>query len=272
MSLWKQNVRPYDERRNFVIPGNSQDTIRFAVEQLISIAQEAIASRDVFTIALSGGSTPKAIFELLSKEPYSKQIPWDKVLIFWSDERNVPPDDPESNYCMAMQAGLKTLPIPSENIFRMQAEGDIDKSAAEYDRLILKNIPMGKFDLMMLGMGEDGHTASLFPKTHALHANDRLAVANYIPQKNTWRMTLTYKCINSARNIVIYVIGKSKAAMLKFVLTAPYNPDELPVQRVGDEEHKALWIVDNAAATGKEEREGDEKREGEGEGGGVWLA
>lgn len=247
-SNWKKDIQPYDERRDIIIPGNAKETVIFAVEQLIAIANESIAERDLFTIALSGGSTPKAIFELLAKEPYCKQVPWDKVRVFWSDERSVPPDHLDSNYYMAMQAGLKTLPIPDKNIFRMPADQDIEAGAAKYEKLILSILPSGKFDLIMLGMGEDGHTASLFPKTHALHSVDRLVVANYVPQKNTWRMTLTYKCINSARHIAIYVIGESKATMLKFVLSAPYNPDELPIQHVGTATHKALWIIDNDAA------------------------
>lgn len=245
---WETHVHPYDERRNIVIPGNAKETIKFAVEQLIAIANESIAERGIFAIALSGGNTPKAIFELLAQEPYCNQIAWDKVRIFWSDERSVPPDHPDSNYHMAMQAGLNTLPIQNKHIFRMAAELDIESGAAKYEKLISSVLPSGEFDLIMLGMGDDGHTASLFPKTHALHSLDRCVVANYIPKKNTWRMTLTYKCINAARYILIYVIGESKAAMLKFVLTAPYSPDELPIQRVGTPIHKALWIVDNDAA------------------------
>lgn len=245
---WKKHIQNYDERRNIVLPGNAKETVIFAVEQLIAIANESIAERGVFTIALSGGSTPKAIFELLAKEPYCNQIDWNKVRIFWSDERSVPPDHPDSNYHMAMHAGLNSLPIQDKNIFRMTAELDIEASAIKYEELIRTILPSGEFDLIMLGMGEDGHTASLFPKTLALHSVDRLVVANYVPQKNTWRMTLTYKCINSARYIAIYVIGESKAAMLKLVLTAPYNPDVLPIQRVGTPSHKALWIVDKDAA------------------------
>lgn len=245
---WEKHIQPFDERRSLIVPGNAHETVTFAVQQLIEIAKKSIEKRKIFTIALSGGSTPKAIFELLSKEPYSKQIAWDKVRLFWSDERSVPPDHPDSNYYMAMHAGLSSLPIPKDNIFRMTAEYDIETNAEKYEKLISEQVPSGEFDLIMLGMGEDGHTASLFPKTHALHSVDRLVVANYVPQKNTWRMTLTYQCINSARNIAIYVLGENKAAMLKFVLTAPYNPDELPVQRVGTPTRKALWIADKSAA------------------------
>jgi 6-phosphogluconolactonase len=247
-NLWKKHIRSFDERRDFIVPGDAKETVIFAVEQLIAIANESIAARGLFTIALSGGSTPKAIFELLAQKPYYTQIPWEKVLIFWSDERSVPPDHPDSNYHMAMHAGLNTLPIPKKNIFRMPADQDIEEQAKTYEDCIIARLPSGNFDLVMLGMGEDGHTASLFPKTHALHSKDQLVVANYVPQKKNWRMTLTYKCINSARHIVIYVIGESKAAMLKFVLSAPFNPDELPIQKVGTSNNKALWIIDVNAA------------------------
>lgn len=245
---WKKYIQNFDERRNIIVPGNAKETINFAVEQLIAIANESIAERGVFTIALSGGSTPKAIFELLAKKPYCDQIDWDKIRIFWSDERNVSPEHPDSNYHMAMHAGLNSLPIPNKNIYRMPAEEDIEAGAAKYDELIRTVIPSGEFDLIMLGMGEDGHTASLFPKTEALHSQGRLVVANYVPQKNTWRMTLTYECINFARHIAIYVIGGNKAAMLELVLKTPYDPDSLPVQRIGTPTHIALWIVDADAA------------------------
>lgn len=232
-----------------MIPGDAAKTIAFCAEQWIAIAQEAISKNNIFTVALSGGSTPKAIYEKLSSPEYNKRISWDKVLLFWSDERCVPPDDPDSNFHMAINAGFAKLPIPPANIFRMPADSnDIERGAKQYEDLILDVVPKAEFDLVMLGMGEDGHTASLFPKTHGLHSADRLVIANYIPQKNTWRMTLTFKCINAARHIDIYIIGKNKAAMVKHVLTSPYQPDEIPIQRVGTPASKALWIVDQGAA------------------------
>lgn len=246
---WKKDIRSYDLRRDIAIPGDADKTIIFCAEQFIALAEESIAAHGIFTVALSGGSTPRAIYEKLASAEYSKKVDWAKVRFFWSDERCVPPDTPESNYYMAIQAGLSRLPIPQCNIYRMVAEGDVESEAEKYEELILNTAPLGNFDLVMLGMGEDGHTASLFPRTHGLHSAERLVVANYIPQKNTWRMTLTYKCINAARYISIYVIGKSKAAMLEHVLKAPYQPDELPIQRIGTPTHKALWIADAEAAS-----------------------
>jgi len=235
----------FDDRRDVITFDGMEKAIAFSVEHFVKAACEAIAARNVFTVALSGGSTPKAIFQLLTSPLFRDRIDWNKVKLFWSDERAVSPDSPDSNYHMAMEAGFATIPIPPENIFRMAAESlDIEKAAKEYENLIVKNVPNQSFDLVMLGMGEDGHTASLFPKTHALHSEERLVVANFIPQKNTWRMTLTFECINNAHAIAIYVIGASKAAMLQRIFNSPYEPDLLPIQRVGTAAHKALWITD----------------------------
>lgn len=244
---WEKYVESFDERRDAVIPGDKKTTIQFCIDHFIRLAEDSIANHGYFAVALSGGSTPKAIFEGLSQDKYRDRIDWSKVMLFWSDERSVPTSHPENNYKMAMDAGFNILPIPKEHIFRMEAEGNIEENALKYEKLIEKMIPNGAFDLVMLGMGDDGHTASLFPKTHALHSDERLVVANYIPKFSTWRMTLTYYCINNAKNIVIYVIGKSKAAMLEKVLSKKYDPDTLPIQRVGTANNKALWIADNEA-------------------------
>lgn len=160
----KNLIQSYDERRDVIIPGDEKATLQFCIEHFIESANLAIDQQGYFAVALSGGSTPKNIFKGLVSEQYRNKIDWTKVLIFWSDERSVPPDDPESNYHMAMEAGFKKLPIKPDQIFRMKAEGDIEEEAKEYERLIQEKIPSKRFDLVMLGMGEDGHTASLFPK------------------------------------------------------------------------------------------------------------
>lgn len=244
---WSEYVENYDERRDAVIPGTKNDTIRFAVEHFISLCRQAIEDHGYFAVALSGGSTPQAIYQALSEPENAQRIHWSKVVLFWSDERAVPPDHPDSNYKMAMDAGLRTLPILPENIHRMKAEQDIEQHALEYEKTIESLLSGGVFDLVMLGVGEDGHTASLFPETHGLHAGDRLVVANYIPQLHTWRMTLTFSCINRARRIAIYVIGKSKASILKTVLSENEQPDLYPIQRIGTPATRALWIADSAA-------------------------
>lgn len=240
-------IESYDERRDIVVPGNAEKTILFSVNHFLTTARNSIQNQGYFAVALSGGSTPKAIYQTLAQHPEKTTIDWSRVLLFWGDERNVPLNHSESNYHMAMEAGFKKLSIPTKNIFPMPVQGDLEKGALQYEKLIQEKIPRKKFDLVMLGMGEDGHTASLFPFTHALHAINRLVVANYIPQKNTWRMTITFDCINTSEAPVFYVMGGSKAAMVKTVLTGPYQPDLYPSQRVGTSNGKALWVLDNEA-------------------------
>lgn len=241
--------RIFDDRRDILIVGNREKTFAYCVENFIETANKAIEDHGMFYVAISGGSTPKGIFNLLAKPENQKRIPWNKVMLFWSDERSVPPEHSESNYRMAMDAGLAMIGILKENIFRMVAEKDIEANAEAYENLIRTKVPSARFDLLMLGMGDDGHTASLFPHTHGLQSQDKLVVANFVPAHDTWRMSLTYKCINAAKNIVIYVIGKGKCQTLQAVLTGPYTPDDLPIQKVGTPEHRALWIVDRDAAT-----------------------
>jgi 6-phosphogluconolactonase len=129
----------------------------------------------------------------------------------------------------------------------MKAETQIEENALAYEKLIKEKVSSGEFDLIMLGMGDDGHTASLFPHTHGLHTDGRWVIANYVPQKKTWRMTFTFDCINKGKNICLYVMGSKKEDMLARVLDEPYDPDQFPVQRVGTPDHKAIWVMDEAA-------------------------
>lgn len=241
---WKSKIQGFDDRRDLVIPGSYDKTIQYCVEQFIEIANISIKEHGYFAVALSGGSTPKAIYQALSSQKNKNKIDWSQVLLFWSDERNVPPTDKESNYHMAMEAGFSSLPLKPENVFGMKVENNIENNAFEYEQKIKDHLPNGVFDAILLGMGEDGHTASLFPKTHALKVENRLVTPNFIPQKDTWRMTLTFDCINKAHHILLYVLGKDKAQMVARVLTTSYEPDELPVQKIGTPSHRALWILD----------------------------
>ncbi len=237
----------WDDRRDIAHPGNREKTLLFCVEHFINCAKESLQLHGHFSVALSGGSTPKAIYEILSKAPYSNEIDWKKVLLFWSDERNVPPTNPENNYAMAMNAGFKDLPLVDTHIFRMEAEKEIITHAQNYENQIRLTLHSRPFDLMMLGMGEDGHTASLFPNTLALEEKKHLVVANEVPQKNSWRMTMTFPLINQARNIVLYVIGKSKQEMVRHVFLEKNHPP-FPVENIGSSSNKALWILDSQAA------------------------
>lgn len=240
--------RPWDSSKEIIIPGNKTTTLTFCVEHFIRTANAAIQDHDAFFVALSGGSTPKALFELLTSSPYQDLVQWNKCHLFWSDERAVPADHPESNYHMAMQSGLSKMPIPPSQIHRMPTENDIEAQAIAYEKTVSSILQHHPFDLIMLGLGEDGHTASLFPGTQALTVKDRLIAANLVPQHNCWRMTFTYPCINQAHHIVIYVLGASKKKIVTDVLFA--TTPLYPIQDVGTPTHKALWILDETAAAG----------------------
>lgn len=246
---WKQKIQSFDEREDIYIGETYEEAIQFSVDQFLELGRIAIQKHNFFAVALSGGKTPNAIFQKLSEPKYRDKLNWEKVLCFWSDERAVFPDNPESNYYNAMEAGLSRLPLLPDHIFRMLAEVDIEENGKAYDALIRQVLGNKPFDLMMLGVGEDGHTASLFPNTHALHTVNKLAVANYVPQKNTWRMTLTFEAINNSNQINIYALGKNKSEVVAKALNGTENPDEIPIQRVGTPAHKALWIMDKEAAS-----------------------
>ncbi len=241
--------QPYyvlDSRRKIALPGDPDLTLTCAVDLWIQIANESIQDHDFFAVALSGGSTPKQIFQKLGA--LQEQVDWSKVFIFWSDERSVGPIHQDSNYRMALEeGGLSKLPIPQSQIFRMVAEENIEANAKAYEDVILDKLGSHPFDLVMLGMGDDGHTASLFPHTDALKTKGRLVVPNFVPQKNTWRMTFTYECINRSRHICIYVLGESKAEVLEKVLFGPFKPEEFPSQGIGTESNPVLWVVDSEA-------------------------
>lgn len=224
------------------LPGDKDQTIQFAVDHFIYIGKHAIATHGKFHVALSGGSTPKAIFERLKEN----SLDWKNVHVFWSDERSVPPEDPDSNYKMAMDAGFSKLPIPPSQIHRMIAEKDIEENAAAYETLIKKEVGNKGFDLIMLGMGDDGHTASLFPGTKALNETQKLVVANEVPQKNTTRMTMTYPCINNADLVVLYVLGASKKEMIKDIII---ENGSYPSSLAGTKENPSMWILDSEAAS-----------------------
>ncbi len=236
-------IKGFDQRRDIVIPGDKEEAIAFSVDHFITTGKKAISERGAFYVALSGGSTPKVIFEQLTAD----SLDWEKVYLFWSDERCVPPDDNDSNYKMAMDAGFKSLPIPEKQIFRMKGEVHPEESAQLYEEAIKNNVPGQVFDLVMLGMGNDCHTASLFPKTHGLHSTDRMAIANFLPEKDVWRLTLTFQCINRARHIAIYVLGEGKAEAIHTALVGEEDFDSYPIQHVGTSNSKALWIMDRGA-------------------------
>lgn len=236
-----------DARRQLVVPGDAQQTIAWSVEHFIACANQAIKERGRFAVALSGGSTPNGIYRVLAQPQNQKRVDWSKVWLFWSDERAVPPTDAESNYHAAMAAGIAALPVPKQQIFRMEAEGDTLAGALRYNACLNAQLPDQPLDLVMLGMGDDGHVASLFPNTAALNVHDLRVVANEVPQKQCWRMTLTFDEINRARVTVCYVMGSGKAQRLAEVLQESSPSQSLPAQRVGTAERPCLWVADRAA-------------------------
>ncbi len=233
----------YDHRRNLFIGKDIEDAIVFAVEHWIHTAKRAIQQRGRFAVALSGGSTPKAIYQKLS---LVRDLDWSKVFLFWSDERAFPPEHPDSNYKMAMEFFQK-VPIPLHQIFRMKAESEMDKHAKEYEELIRRHLDSHLFDLVMLGVGEDGHTASLFPNTEALNSKNRLVVGNFLSHLKTHRMTFTFDCINQSREIALYALGPQKQDIIPKVLQAAVI-SHYPTSRIGTPEHKALFVLDQSSS------------------------
>lgn len=233
-----------NESKTLVFPGDDKEAIEYAVQDIINKAREAIEQRGRFTIALSGGSTPKKIYQLLNSEKFKDQIDYSKTFVFFGDERSVGPQDPDSNYKMALDNGLNDLPIPKNQIFRMEAESNIDQAALNYEKILEEFVPDKSLDFIMLGMGDDGHTASLFPGTKALDETTRIVIANEVPQKNTIRMTMTFPYINNAKNIRLYVLGSNKQDRLVSVLLG--NQD-YPSKRIGSTKTPAHWIIDNDA-------------------------
>lgn len=207
---------------------------------------ESVKTRGSFTISLSGGSTPKAIY----RELISLSIDWPKVFFFFGDERCVSPDDPESNFRMASEAMLSPLGISPDHIFRWQTElGQPDAIAADYARRLERHFSrVPRFDLFMLGLGTDAHTASLFPETAALNETERIAVANWVPKFGAFRLTLTPPVINRSRKVLFIATGSEKAAALSTVIEGEYKPADAPAQIIRPQAGGPDWLVDEAAA------------------------
>ncbi len=224
---------------------------RGAADEIAKSAEEAIAARGRFTIALSGGNTPKPAYRLLAEEP---RIDWGRVHVFWGDDRHVPPDHPDSNFGMAHEALLSKVPIPQDNVHRMRTEKpDAERVAEEYAWTLRSafNIEEGewpRFDLVLMGIGADGHTASLFPGSEAVRERSRLVIAPWVSSLGTFRITLTAPVFNHAALALFLVSGEEKAEALRAVLEGDFQPDRFPAQVVRPEEGKLLWLVDRAAA------------------------
>ena len=233
---------------------NIEELNNFTAEQFVAIGKEAIKKRGYFTITLAGGSTPQSLYRLFSSKIFKTKIAWAKVYFFFGDERSVLPDDAESNFRMAYENIFQPLKIADKNIFRWQTElENAGINAQDYERKItnffdLTENKFPQFDLILLGMGADGHTASLFPFTDALHETDKIAVANPVEKLNTTRLTLTFPTINNARNIIFLVAGAEKAETLREVLEGDFAPDKLPAQNVRPKDGNLFWLLDENVA------------------------
>lgn len=226
-----------------------------AADEFVRLTKEAVQVKGFFAGALSGGSTPKGLYMQLASEQYSGRLPWSKAHLFWSDERCVPPDHHDSNYRMIRELLLDKVPIPKENIYRMPAEQeDHVRAAMEYEHAIrsfFHTEPGGlpRFDLIILGMGEDGHTASLFPHTSALEEKDRLVIANFVEKIGAYRLTLSVPLINQAAEVMFLISGESKAFVLREVFEGEYLPQRFPSQLIRPVNGRLLFVVDRMAAS-----------------------
>ena len=225
------------------------ELFRNAAHEFVTLASQTVENKGRFCVALSGGSTPKNLYTLLAGEQ-AKAVPWDRSYFFFGDERHVPPDDPDSNYRMVNEAMFSKVPVPPGNVFRIHAEKDAAVAAQEYEETLrsffdLQPNQLPRFDLILLGVGPDGHTASLFPDSAALNENKRLVVATWVEKLKTYRITFTFPVLNHAACVMFLASGADKAGIVHEVLENPNA--NLPSQKVHPDDGRLVWLVDHAA-------------------------
>jgi 6-phosphogluconolactonase len=242
------------ERSELRVVPDAASLFQAGAEQFASAAAASIETTGSFSVALSGGSTPRGMFALLAGNGFRGRVRWDRVFFFWGDERHVPPDHPDSNFRMAREALLSHLSLREDQVFRIPAENP-DAAAAAYEYEVTMRRYFGlsdgqfpRFDLVLLGMGPEGHTASLFPGTKALLEQTRVVVANWVGKFNTHRITMTAPAINAAARVLFLIGGEDKAPALKAVLEGPLEPSQLPAQLIQPGNGSLLWLCDRAAA------------------------
>jgi 6-phosphogluconolactonase len=235
----------------------SEDLARAAAEECVRLALEAVKARGRFSIALAGGSTPKRLYALLARESESSfrsSFPWQETHFFWGDERHVPPDHADSNYRMAFETMLSKVPVEPSQLHRIKSESpDAGKAALDYEEDLLQYFHLTRglwprFDLALLGLGQDGHTASLFPETEVLDEKTRLASAVWVSKFRSSRITLTAPLLNHTANVLFLVSGKDKAEALRAVLHGEFQPRRYPAQLIRLEEGSLTWLVERDAA------------------------
>jgi 6-phosphogluconolactonase len=237
------------------IVADAESLARAGASAFVEVAKQAVRANGVFTVALSGGSTPKALYSLLASDAsFKSQVPWDKTHFFWGDERHVPPDHADSNYRMTNDTMLANAPVPAGNVHRIKGELEDARQAAEdYERALrdfFKLAPgqLPRFDLVLLGMGPDGHTASLFPGTKALSEQQHLVVANWVEKFDSYRITLTLPVLNNAACVVFLVSGAEKADTLCAVLSGEAGAEPYPSQLIHPTRGRLIWLVSSEAA------------------------
>ena len=231
-----------------------EELVRVAALTIVKVAQEAIANHGKMAFALAGGSTPKKLYTLLAADPFRSQIPWGSIHFFWGDERHVPPDHQDSNYRMARETLLAHVPVPEDHVHRIPSElQNAEKVAARYEQELREHFQLApgqkpRFDLILLGLGPDGHTASLFPGTQAVHDTTGLVASPWVDKFSTFRITLTPPVLNEAAHVIFLVSGHDKAEALRSVLEGPYHPDIFPAQIINPAQGQLIWLVDKEAA------------------------
>lgn len=243
-------------KANFIgelrVYADAEQLARAAAELFVKVASESMNTRGRFRVALSGGSTPRRVYELLATTAFTGRVDWDHVDVFWGDERYVPADDRDSNYRMTAESLLRHVPVPSANIHRVPTDIDSPSAAAAaYEDDIREafhdSVSVPQFDLIYLGLGTNGHTASLFPHSAALNEASRLVLGDFVAEVNKWRITMSAPLLNRGRMVAFLVEGQQKAQVLREVLLGPRDPERLPAQLIAPE-GKVLWLVDEAAA------------------------
>ena len=244
-----------------VVSENSSELAEAAAQQFVDIVTRCQAAAGTARVALSGGSTPRALFTLLASDRFRSKIDWSRIDLFWGDERTVPPDHEDSNYRMARETLISKVSIPDERVHRIRCELEPDPAASDYELQLTQVFGDGspdqppQFDLILLGIGSDGHTASLFPGTSALSVRDRLVVANPVPQQQTTRITLTVPVLQAAHNVLFLVAGEDKASAVHEAIEGGWNPTKTPSQFLREASGTVIWMLDTAAASQLRDRE-----------------
>ncbi|MGE5276530.1 MAG: 6-phosphogluconolactonase [Acidobacteriota bacterium] len=247
-------MTPATPPREIRIAEDAEALARASAEEFRQAVASAVGGRGEAAVALSGGTTPRRLYELLAGEAHRNRLDWARIHFFFGDERHAPPEDPESNYRMAFESMFQRVPVPEGNVHRIRGEApEAEAAARDYERDLRRHFRLRagefpRFDLALLGLGPDGHTASLFPGTRALREKRRLAVANWVGKLDTSRITLTAPVFNHSACVLFLVSGQDKAMPLKSVLEGAHEPEQLPAQLIRPGRGRLLWLADRAAA------------------------